>query len=140
MRQLAGYPSCYNEKNKITKDMEKRKESEAVEQESRKVGRISYAANGVIVVCDTQEKYYVQVQNVSPLGIGVQMPPESPKLLGKDVIIVTETLIMYADVVRQDRQEDGSYSTGISAKRFTDDVLAYLFENITGKENQEESE
>lgn len=107
------------------------------EKERRKIDRISYPANGVVVVCDTQEKIYVQVEDVSPLGVGIRMEPASPVIQGKDVIIVTETLIMYADVARQDRQEDGSYKAGIAAKKFTDDVLQYLFDSIAWKENQE---
>ncbi len=107
------------------------------QKERRNISRVSYPANGVIVVCDTQEKVYVQVENASPLGIGVRMKPDSPDIQGKDVIIVTETFIMYADVTRQDRQEDGSYTAGVAAKKFTEDVLEYLFDNIALKENQE---
>lgn len=114
---------------------QKRKETVTVEQEQRReVDRINYSANGVIVICDTQEKIYVQVENVSPLGIGVCMAPGSPKILGNDVIIVTETLIMYADVVRQEKQEDESYMVGLHARKFTEDVLQYLFDNIALKE------
>lgn len=106
-----------------------------MEQEQRReVGRINYSVNGVIVICDTQEKVYVQVENVSPLGIGARMAPDSPEILGRDIIIVTETLIMYADVVRQEKQEDESYIVGLHAKKFTEDVLQYLFDNIALKE------
>ena len=49
---------------------------------------------------------------------------------GKDIIIVAETLIMYAEVNRQEKQEDGSYIIGIGAKKFTQDVLEYLFTHI----------
>lgn len=112
-----------------------RKEKVAVEQEQRReIDRIDYSANGVIVICDTEEKIYVRVENVSPLGIGVRMVPDSPEILGRDVIIVTETLIMYADVVRQEKQEDESYTAGLQAKKFTEDVLQYLFDNIALKE------
>ncbi len=108
------------------------------QKERRQIHRVQYPANGVIVVCDTQEKLYIHVQNASPLGIGVSAAPDSPDIMGKDIIIVTDTLIMYADVVRQDKQEDGSYVLGIAARRFTEDVLQYLFDSIALKEKNEE--
>lgn len=103
---------------------------EQTEDEKRKIDRVRHPVNGVMVVCDTQEKLYVQVQDVSPLGLGVCGDVDSPDILGKDVIIVTETLIMYADVARQERQEDGRHRIGLAAKKFTDDVLQYLFHSI----------
>ena len=109
----------------------------AEQNEKRKIDRVRYSTNGVIVVCDTQEKMNVKVEDVSPLGIGVIMEADSPDILGKDIIIVTETLIMYADVIRQEKQEDGRTGVGIAAKKFTEDVLQYLFDNIALKENEE---
>jgi hypothetical protein len=38
---------------------------------------------------------------------------------------------MYALVNRQEKQEDGTYIVGIEAKKFTPDVLEYLFEHIS---------
>ena len=38
-------------------------------EERRQINRIEYETKSVIVVCDTQEKIYVKVQNVSPLGM-----------------------------------------------------------------------
>jgi len=99
-------------------------------EERRKINRVEYITKSVIVVCDTQEKIFVEVQNLSPLGMGVKMPAGSPDILGKDIIIVAETLIMYAEVNRQEKQEDGSYIIGIGAKKFTQDVLEYLFNHI----------
>lgn len=110
---------------------------EVSKEDRRKIDRVPYPVNGVIVVCDTQEKYYVHVQDISPMGIGARMEADSADILGKDVIIVTETLIMYADVVRQIRQEDASYIVGVAAKKFTEDVLQYLFDKIALKEDQE---
>lgn len=104
-------------------------------EERRKIDRVDYSANGVIVICDTQEKIYVHTENISPLGMAFRMEAGSPDILGKDIIIVAETLIMYADVNRQDRQEDGSYIVGISARKFTEDVLQYLFDRIALKED-----
>ena len=58
------------------------------------------------------------------------MAADAPDIMGKDIIIVAETLIMYADVIRQVKNEDGSYIVGIAAKKFTPEVLDYLFEHI----------
>lgn len=99
-------------------------------EERRKISRVDYKAKSVIVVCDTQERIFVQVENVSPLGMGITMPAGSPDILNKDIIIVAETLIMYATVNRQIENEDGTITVGIHAKRFTEDVLQYLFERI----------
>ena len=86
-------------------------------EERRAIGRVGYSANAVIVVCDTQEKYYVHTENVSPLGMALRVPEEVPDILGKDIILVADTLIMYADVTRQEKQEDGSGILGIAARK-----------------------
>lgn len=99
-------------------------------EERRKINRVDYHANSVIVVCDTQQSFQAQVENVSPLGMGVHVPADAPELLNKDIIIVAETLIMYATVSRVEKREDGTSFIGISAKKFTPDVLQYLFEHI----------
>jgi len=99
-------------------------------EERRQINRVEYIAKSVIVVCETQETIQVNVENVSPLGMGIRMTEDRPDLVGKDIIIVAETLIMYADVIRQEKQEDGSYIVGIQAKKFTQDVLEYLFTHI----------
>ncbi|MBE5828819.1 MAG: PilZ domain-containing protein [Butyrivibrio sp.] len=105
-------------------------------EERRKINRVAYSANSVIVDRDTQEKFYGQVKNISPLGIAIEVKGDTPKLLGKDVIVVAETLIMYADVIREDEMEDGSRVVAFSSKKFTNDVLNYLFEHI-GAEAEE---
>ncbi|MCR5475126.1 MAG: hypothetical protein K6F28_08000 [Lachnospiraceae bacterium] len=66
--------------------------------------------------------------------MGITMPAGSPDLVGKDIIIVASTLIMYADVNRQVENEDGTYTMGISARQFTPEVLQYLFTHIAGEE------
>jgi hypothetical protein len=105
-------------------------------EERRKINRVAYSANSVIVDRDTQEKFYGQVKNISPLGIAIEVKGDTPSLLGKDVIVVAETLIMYADVIREDEMEDGSRVVAFSSKKFTNDVLNYLFEHI-GAEAEE---
>ena len=52
-------------------------------EERRAIGRVGYSANAVIVVCDTQEKYFVHTENVSPLGMGIRVPEAVPDILGK---------------------------------------------------------
>lgn len=101
-----------------------------VMEEKREINRVDYHANSVIVVCDTQQSFQAEVENVSPLGMGVRVPADAPELLHQDIIIVAETLIMYATVNRVEKKEDGTSFVGISAKKFTPDVLQYLFERI----------
>lgn len=103
-------------------------------EERRSVDRVEYNVKSVIIDCTTQEKYEVTVENVSPIGMGLRVEEEIPNLIGRNVIISAETLIMYAEVMRQQKQDDGSCMLGISAKRFTGDVLDYLFNNIDFKE------
>ena len=106
------------------------KERYLVMAERREINRVAYQANSVIVVCDTQQSFQAEVENVSPLGMGVRVPADAPELLNKDIIIVAETLIMYATVNRMEKRADGTWFVGISAKKFTQDVLQYLFERI----------
>ena len=82
-------------------------------EERRRIDRVGYQAKSVIVVCDSGESIFVETCNVSPLGIAFT--------------------IMYADVTRQEEQEDGNFKVAISAKKFTPEVLQYLFEHIVEK-------
>ena len=41
---------------------------------------------------------------------------------------------MYADVKRQVKAEDGSFEIGVGARKFTPEVLEFLFKSIGGKE------
>lgn len=99
-------------------------------EERRKINRTAYNCKSVLVVCETQEKIIVTVNNLSPRGMGLIMPAGSPEIKGKDIIICTDTLIMYADVTRQKKNEDGTYSVGIAARKFDTDTLMYLFNKI----------
>jgi hypothetical protein len=103
-------------------------------EERRNINRVDYKVKSVIVVCDTYDKYYVEVDNVSPLGMGITAPADTPDINGKDIIIVADTLIMYALVNRQKKLDDGRFEIGIEAKKFTPDVLEYLFQHIGGDE------
>ena len=103
-------------------------------EERRKIHRVQYPTKSVIVVCETGQQYYVETENVSPLGMGLHLPKDCPNLVGKDIIIVAETLIMYADVTRQEKREDGSFEAGIKARKFSSEVLEYLFNHIAGDE------
>lgn len=99
-------------------------------EERRNISRVDYRANGVVVVCETGDKFFVETKNVSPLGMGLIMKADTPELVGKDIIIVASTLIMYADVNRQVKNEDGTFTVGIHARQFTPEVLEYLFKHI----------
>jgi len=105
-------------------------------EERRKISRVDYEAKGVIVICDSLEKIYADVVNISPLGIALKVPEGTQSMLGKDVIVVAETLIMYADAIREDKNEDGSVTVAVSARRFTPEVLKYLFEHITDESDK----
>ena len=105
-------------------------------EERRKINRVEFSANSVIVDRDTQEKYYGQVKNISPLGIAIAVDENVPSLLGRDVIVVAETLIMYADVIREDEDGSGKRTVAFSSKKFTNDVLQYLFDHIAIDEAQ----
>lgn len=106
--------------------------------ERRKLDRVNYPTKSVVVLCDTGETFYVETRDVSPVGMGITMPAGSPDILGKDIIIVADTLIMYADVKRQVKRTDGTYDVGINAKKFTSDVLQYLFSHISSESDPDE--
>ncbi len=99
-------------------------------EERRKIDRVEFDANSVIVDRATQKKYFGRVKNVSPLGIAIVVDEKVPDLVGNDVIIVAETLIMYADCVRKEDPSEGKQLFAFTAKRFTEDVLLYLFDRI----------
>lgn len=99
-------------------------------EERRRVERTNYKTMNVLIVCDTEEKYYIKVENVSPIGMGLKMPAGSPDIVGKDVIVVAESMIMFAAVRRMIPCEDGSFEVGIEGKPFTEEMLRCLYENV----------
>ncbi len=99
-------------------------------KERRLINRVEFIANSVIVDKGTLAKYYGQVKNISPLGIAITVDEHIPDLVGRDVIIVAETMIMYAEAVREDKETAGKKTFAFKARKFTPDVLQYLFENI----------
>ena len=101
-----------------------------VTSDKRKIGRVEFKAPSVVVICDTGETLYVQVEDASPKGMGLWMKDDRPDIEGKDIIIVADTVIMYATVARMVKRDDGTYTVGISAKKFTQEVLEYLFKHI----------
>ncbi len=103
-------------------------------EERRRIERTRYSAMDVIIVCDTEEKFYIKVENISPLGMGISMPAGCPELEGKDVIIVAETMIMFAVVRRMLRREDGSVEVGVEAKPYTQEMLNCLYEGVIKEE------
>ncbi len=106
-----------------------------VSSNRRTIGRVEFKAPSVIVLCDTGETIYVQVEDASPKGMGLWMKDDRPDIEGKDIIIVADTVIMYANIVRLVQRDDGTYTVGISAKKFTPEVLDYLFKHIGNVDN-----
>lgn len=98
--------------------------------ERRAIGRVSFPSNAIIVLCDTQEVLYVNVRDLGPIGVGAEVPNDTADLVGKDVILVAETLIMYADVVRQAPTADGTFIVGLAARKFPKDVLQFLIDGM----------
>ena len=107
-------------------------------QERRTINRVEFLANSIIVDRQTLEKYFGQVKNISPLGIAITVDKRIPNMVGRDVIIVAETMIMYAETVREDHEEGMKKTLAFKACKFTPDVLEYLFESIGGEGNEEE--
>jgi len=96
----------------------------------RKINRIYYKSPAAIIFADTHESLIVDVQDVSPLGMGIIAPSMTPEIIGKDIIIITDTLIMYAKVVRQVKNEDGTFNIGIEASKFKSDILGFMLNRI----------
>ena len=99
-------------------------------EERREISRVEYNARGVIVIVEEEVKIPVKVANVSPLGMGVLVDKDAPALLGKDIIIVADCLVMYATVNRIAEYDDTHNIVGIQGKTFDDATLGYLFEHI----------
>jgi hypothetical protein len=100
-------------------------------KERRQLNRVDYQSKSVIVLPDSAEKFVGTTKNISPLGIAICVPKDTPSLLGQSVIIVAETLIMYADAVREDPADNDQKLIAFTARKFTQEVLQYLFEHIT---------
>ena len=98
--------------------------------ERRSINRVEFLANSVIVDKQTLTKYFGQVKNISPMGIAITGDKKVPNLVGRDVIVVAETMIMYAEAVREDQELGEKKSIAFKARKFTPDVLQYLFEHI----------
>ena len=107
-----------------------------VTSDKRSIGRVEFKAPSVIVLCDTGETIFVQVEDASPRGMGLWMKDDRPDIDGKDLIIVADTVIMYATVARMVKRDDGTYTVGISAKKFTQEVLEYLFRHIGNQDSE----
>ena len=99
-------------------------------EERREISRIDFSAKGVIVVIETEEKIMVEVANVSPLGMGVLVPTDVADIVGKEIIIVADCMVMYATVNRMADYDDTHKIIGISGKSFNNETLSYLFEHI----------
>ncbi len=101
-----------------------------MKDERRRIGRVDFPADCIIVDKENLQTFYGKVKDLSHLGVAAKLKLDTPKLLSKEVIIVAETLIMYAEVVREETHEDHKL-VALSAKRFSSDVLEYLFNSIS---------
>ena len=106
--------------------------------ERRGLGRVAYPSKGIAVVCDTQQVIHVGVLDIGPSGVGLTLPADTPRLVGKDLILITDSLIMYVDVVRQEQMADTTWRAGLASKKFSRDVLQYLFDSLELKSKYEE--
>ena len=79
----------------------------------------------------------VKVRDLGPIGVGICVPFDTQVLVGKDVILVAETLIMYADAVRQTQLNDEEWVIGLSARKFPQDVLQFIIDGIEMRSNAE---
>lgn len=107
--------------------------------ERRLFGRVSYLSEGIAVICDTQKVMRVGIVDIGPGGVGITMPPDAPKMIGEDMILITDTMIMYMDVIRQELLGDGTWRAGLAARKFSPEVLQYLADSIELKSKYEES-
>ncbi len=83
------------------------------------------------MVCATHKAIYVDVINVSPLGIGMLVKEKDiADLPDREVVLVADTLIMFAKVNHIEKREDGLYEVGIEAKKFTENVFNYLILSV----------
>lgn len=99
-------------------------------EERREITRVEYNVPGVIVIIEDEIKIPVKVANMSPLGMGVLVDNNAPELLGKDIIIVADCMVMYANVNRIEKRDDKYNIVGIKGKTLDDGTLEYLFEHI----------
>ncbi len=109
-----------------------------VVQDKRNIGRVEFKAPSVVVICATGETLYVEVEDASPRGMGLHMKDDRPDIMGEDIIIVADTVIMYAKVARMAKRDDGTYTVGIHGQKFTPEVLEYLFKHIGEPQEIEE--
>ena len=81
-----------------------------------------------------------QVTDVSPLGLSLTVAEDAPDLLNSNVIVATDTMIMYAQIVRRVPRKEGGWQLGVNARRFTPEIVQYLFTSISGQDVSEMSE
>lgn len=89
--------------------------------------------------CDTQRVMRVGIVDIGPGGVGLTIPEAVPAMIGKDRILITDAMIMYMEVIRQEQAEDGTWRAGLAARKFSREVLQYLADSIKLREKYEES-
>lgn len=98
--------------------------------ERRRFERVACQARGVAVLCGSREVLRVDLVDMSLGGAGLTLPADTPDIRGRDLVLATDTLMMYGDVVWQVRTRGGPWRAGLSARKFSPEVLQYLLEGI----------
>ena len=98
--------------------------------DKRNIGRIEFNTPSIMVVYGTGEMIYVKVEDASPKGMGLTIKGNPADLLNQDVVIVADTVIMYATVRHVTPRDNGTCFVGIGAKKITVDVLRYILRNL----------
>ncbi len=101
-----------------------------VVRDKRNIGRIEFKTPSLMVVYGTGETIYVNVEDVSPMGMGLTIKGRATDLINKDVVIVADTVVMYADVKHVTLRSDGTCLIGVCAKKLTDEILRYIIRNF----------
>ncbi len=65
-------------------------------EERRRINRVEFHADSVIVVCETLQKIYGKAKNISPLGVAVTVKDDGTSLVGKDIILVADTTTAFS--------------------------------------------
>lgn len=107
-------------------------------EERRELPRINYKAKAILVLYETGCPLYADIINLNPLGMGLVMNETAPDILGCDVLVVSDTSLVYSTIIRQKKRPDGTYEIGTKNKKFDKKTKQYLFDKFRedlGKRN-----
>lgn len=120
--------------------MEKRGGDEMGGDERRRYERVACQGHSTVIVCGTRREIHADLVDMSLGGVGLTLPADTPDLRGEDLLLAADTLIMYGEVVWQVRTKGGTWRAGLSARKFSPEILQYLLEGIQLKTKSEESQ